>query len=106
MNYRDYKIFNRTAKIRVIRNDYGDDLGYELVLPEANTMEIAEKLASVKHPITHQEMGQWVGLGARDSLRIESGKAAYGADLNEDLTPIEASLEHLISKRRLLEGGF
>jgi glycine cleavage system aminomethyltransferase T len=45
-------------------------------------------------------------LGVRDSLRLESGMCLYGHDLNETITPIEASLNWLISKRRREAGGF
>lgn len=47
-----------------------------------------------------------VGLGARDSLRLESGLCLYGHDLNETTSPIEGTLAWTISKRRREEGGF
>jgi len=46
------------------------------------------------------------GLGARDSLRLESGLCLYGHDLNEDTSPIEGALAWLIGKRRREQGGF
>ena len=47
-----------------------------------------------------------IGLGARDSLRLEAGLPLYGHDLDTDTTPIEADLGFAISKRRRAEGGF
>jgi hypothetical protein len=47
-----------------------------------------------------------IGLGARDSLRLEAGLPLYGHDLDEETTPVEADLGFAISKRRRAEGGF
>jgi aminomethyltransferase len=47
-----------------------------------------------------------VGLGARDSLRLEAGLCLYGHDLNETISPIEGTLAWTISKRRREQGGF
>jgi aminomethyltransferase len=56
---------------------------------------------------------EMAGLGARDSLRLEAGLCLYGHDLNEDITPVEASLTWTIGfhsfdigKRRRTQGGF
>ena len=47
-----------------------------------------------------------IGLGARDSLRLEAGLCLYGHDIDETTTPIEADLLWSIQKRRRTEGGF
>ena len=47
-----------------------------------------------------------VGLGARDSLRLEAGLCLYGNDLDQTTTPSEAGLLWTIGKRRRTEGGF
>lgn len=47
-----------------------------------------------------------IGLGARDSLRLEAGMPLYGHDLDETTTPIDASLAWVIGKRRREQGGF
>lgn len=47
-----------------------------------------------------------IGLGARDSLRLEAGLCLYGHDINEYISPIEAALSWTISKRRKESGGY
>jgi aminomethyltransferase len=47
-----------------------------------------------------------VGLGARDSLRLEAGLPLYGHDINQETSPVEAGLAWSIQKRRRVEGGF
>jgi aminomethyltransferase len=47
-----------------------------------------------------------IGLGARDSLRLEAGLPLYGHDLDETIDPVQGDLSFAISKRRRAEGGF
>ncbi len=47
-----------------------------------------------------------IGLGARDTLRLEAGLCLYGHDIDETTTPVEAGLAWTIAKRRRAEGGF
>jgi aminomethyltransferase len=47
-----------------------------------------------------------IGLGARDSLRLEAGLPLYGHDLDTNTTPVMADLQFAIQKRRRSEGGF
>jgi aminomethyltransferase len=47
-----------------------------------------------------------IGLGARDSLRLEAGLCLYGHDIDETTSPVEAGLAWSIGKRRRAEGGF
>ena len=49
---------------------------------------------------------QLIGLGARDTLRLEAGLCLYGHELGIDKTPIEANLKWAISKERMVKGGF
>ena len=60
----------------------------------------------IKSPTDGSNLNEMVGLGARDSLRLEAGLCLYGHDLNESISPIEAALAWTISKRRKEEGGY
>ena len=76
----------------------GED-GYEISIAEQFVRELAEALTQLKETA-------WVGLGARNSLRLETGLCLYGQDLTTDTTPIEADLLWSIQKRRRTDGGF
>eukprot|EP01132_Coremiostelium_polycephalum_P004555 gene4555-5676_t len=83
----------------VTRCGYTGEDGFEISVPSNKAVELAQillKSGEIKP----------AGLGARDSLRLEAGLCLYGHDLNEDITPIEATLGWLLSKRRKEEGGF
>ena len=65
-----------------------------------------EKLWTIKDPEDGEQVCMPIGLGARDSLRLEAGLCLYGHELNEDVSPIEAMLAWTISKRRKEKLGF
>lgn len=75
----------------VSRTGYTGELGYELYLPSDNALEIWEKLAS-------DERVEPIGLGARDTLRLEIGYPLYGQDLDEEHTPKEAGAGFFLKK--------
>ena len=83
----------------ISRSGYTGEDGFESSLPAARAEAVAALLAS-------QEEVKPIGLGARDSLRLEAGLPLYGHDLDTDTTPIEADLGFAVSKRRRAEGGF
>lgn len=85
--------------VSVSRSGYTGEDGYEIMLPGEACHTLAEELLS------HPEV-TFVGLGARDSLRLEAGLCLYGHDLTEEITPVEADLVWAIQKRRRSEGGF
>ena len=87
------------VKVGICRSGYTGEDGFELSVPAEAAQALAEALladARVKP----------VGLGARDSLRLEAGLPLYGHDLTPDITPVMAGLGFAISKRRKVEGGF
>lgn len=81
----------------VNRAGYTGEDGFEISVKNAD----AEKLAKL---LLSQAEVEAVGLGARDSLRLESGLCLYGHELKEDITPIEAGLIWSISKSRRKDG--
>ena len=88
----------QSRKLFVTRSGYTGEDGFEISLPN----KIAETFAK----ILVNNGAQPIGLGARDTLRLEAGLCLYGHDINETTTPIEANLKWAISKRRRDEGGF
>jgi aminomethyltransferase len=83
----------------VSRSGYTGEDGYEISVSGEDAEGLAEALAA--HPSVKP-----IGLGARDSLRLEAGLPLYGHDLNESTNPVSAGLSFAISKRRREEGGF
>ncbi|MCW9039795.1 MAG: glycine cleavage system aminomethyltransferase GcvT [Rhodospirillales bacterium] len=83
----------------VTRSGYTGEDGYEISIPAAEAEKIARLL------LAEVEVAP-VGLGARDSLRLEAGLCLYGSDIDTQTTPVEAGLTWAIGKRRREEGGF
>ncbi len=83
----------------VSRSGYTGEDGYEISLPAARADMLARLLLS-------QSDVAPIGLGARDSLRLEAGLCLYGHELDESVDPVEAGLAWSIQKRRRVEGGF
>ncbi len=83
----------------ISRSGYTGEDGFEISVAAAK----ADKLARL---LLAQEGVQPIGLGARDSLRLEAGLCLYGHDIDETTSPVEAGLEWSIQKRRRTEGGF
>jgi aminomethyltransferase len=83
----------------ISRTGYTGEDGFEISLPAAQAGPFARSLLAVPEVMM-------IGLGARDSLRLEAGLPLYGHDLDETITPVDASLAWVIGKRRREEGGF
>jgi len=83
----------------VSRCGYTGEDGYEISVHNDDAEKLARSL------LVHDEVAP-VGLGARDTLRLEAGLCLYGADLNEETTPVEAALTWTIGKRRKIEKNF
>jgi aminomethyltransferase len=85
--------------VRLFRSGYTGEDGFEISIPGDKAEAVAKALLS-------QAEVQPIGLGARDSLRLEAGLCLYGSDIDTTTTPVEANLSWIIGKRRKLEGGF
>ena len=81
----------------VSRSGYTGEDGYEISVPADQAEALARRL------LAEPEVAP-IGLGARDSLRLEAGLCLYGHDMSEASTPIEASLLWAISKARRADG--
>lgn len=84
---------------RLSRLGYTGEDGFEVSIQANYVNQLASDLLSCE-PVTP------IGLGARDSLRLEAGLCLYGQDIDKDTTPVEAGLAWTIGKERRLRGGF
>jgi aminomethyltransferase len=85
--------------VQIARAGYTGEDGFEISLP-------AEAAAAIADLLCGEPEVQPIGLGARDSLRLEAGLPLYGHDLTPETSPVEAGLIFGINKRRRTEGGF
>ncbi len=77
----------------ISRSGYTGEDGYEISVPAAEA-------ARVWNTLVADERVRPIGLGARDSLRLEAGLPLYGHDVDETVSPIEADLGFAVSKKR------
>ena len=83
----------------ISRSGYTGEDGFEISVASAAVEAVADAL-------TADERVRPIGLGARDSLRLEAGLPLYGHDLDRETTPVMAGIEFAIGKRRRADGGF
>jgi len=82
----------------VSRSGYTGEDGFEISVPAADAERLAKTL--LENPDVMP-----IGLGARDSLRLEAGLCLYGHDIDTDTTPVEAALEWSVQKSRRSGGA-
>nr|WP_284147763.1 MULTISPECIES: glycine cleavage system aminomethyltransferase GcvT [Pseudomonas] len=97
--------FMQFARVRLLgvdcyvsRSGYTGEDGYEISVPTQDALMLARSL------LAEPEV-EAIGLGARDSLRLEAGLCLYGHDMAQHTTPVEASLSWAISKARRADGA-
>ena len=84
--------------IYIARSGYTGEDGFEISIPNNKVEKLIKIFIS--------NLVKPIGLGARDTLRLEAGLCLYGHDLNEKINPIEANLKWAIAKKRREKGGF
>jgi aminomethyltransferase len=101
MAFMTYGRFESAAfgRLTISRSGYTGEDGFEILVRAEHAEAFA--LALLNNPSV-----RWIGLGARDSLRLEAGLCLYGHDLDEATSPIEADLAWIIQKRRRAAGDF
>ncbi|WP_064685470.1 glycine cleavage system aminomethyltransferase GcvT [Rhizobium bangladeshense] len=82
----------------VSRSGYSGEDGFEISIPSDKAVDVTMRL--LEHPDV-----QAIGLGARDSLRLEAGLCLYGNDIDTSTSPVEAALEWAIQKARRGNGA-
>ncbi len=97
MDIADIELLGETAWIS--RSGYTGEDGFEISFPAAKATELARNLLEDANV-------EPIGLGARDSLRLEAGLCLYGHDIDTSTSPVEAALVWGMQKRRREEGGF
>ena len=83
----------------ISRSGYTGEDGFEISVDCDHAAALADRLCAI-------DSVKPIGLGARDSLRLEAGLPLYGHDLDETVSPVEGDLGFAVSKRRRAEGGF
>ncbi|MEL7257286.1 MAG: glycine cleavage T C-terminal barrel domain-containing protein, partial [Pseudomonadota bacterium] len=98
MKFLDTGIFTSDfGELWISRSGYTGEDGYEISVPEDQADAFARALLA--HDVVEP-----IGLGARDSLRLEAGLCLYGQDIDTSTTPVEAGLTWAIQKSRRAEG--
>ncbi len=90
--YGDHFDYN-SAKLYITRSGYTGEDGFEISIKNEDAEAFAEKLI--------ENGSKLIGLGARDTLRLEAGLCLYGNDLDNETSPIEANLKWAIPKSRI-----
>ena len=83
----------------ISRSGYTGEDGFEVSVPGSAVEALADAILG-------DPLARPIGLGARDSLRLEAGLPLYGHDIDRGTTPVMAGLNFAINKRRKAEGGF
>ncbi len=99
LNFMSGNWFNfQEQKVYVTRSGYTGEDGFEVSIMNELAEDFTKKLI--------RNGAKLIGLGARDTLRLEAGLCLYGHELDKEKTPVEANLRWAISKERISQGNF
>jgi aminomethyltransferase len=100
LRFMESGVFHLNAEaVYISRSGYTGEDGFEISVPAAAAESFARQLLAEPEVLP-------IGLGARDTLRLEAGLPLYGQDMDDSASPVEAALSFSIGKRRRAEGGF
>ena len=99
LGFMRFRRFDHGAGVVVSRSGYTGEDGYEVLIDAADADAFWAALVA-------DQRVKPIGLGARDSLRLEAGLPLYGHDLDDTTSPVEASLTFALSKRRRTAADF
>ncbi len=85
--------------LRITRSGYTGEDGFEISVPAEFAESLADRLCA-------EIEVRPIGLGARDSLRLEAGLPLYGHDITEEIDPVSADLGFALTKKRREQGGW
>jgi aminomethyltransferase len=85
-------------ELRISRSGYTGEDGFEISLPAAAAASVAQRLLD-------SDDVRWIGLGARDTLRLEAGMCLYGNDIDDATTPVSASIGWAVGAARRAGGA-
>ncbi len=98
--FMEHGVFHvKSEALFISRSGYTGEDGFEISVPTASAESLARQLLAEPEVLP-------IGLGARDTLRLEAGLPLYGQDMDEATSPVEAGLAFSIGKRRREQGGF
>ena len=99
LNFMSGNWFNYLEEtIYITRSGYTGEDGFEISIKNTEVEKFTQKMIN--------EGAKLIGLGARDTLRLEAGLCLYGHDMDINKSPVEANLKWAISKNRIVSGGF
>ena len=99
LNFMSGNWFNyNQSKVYITRSGYTGEDGFEVSISNEQAEKFVKELM--------ENGSKLIGLGARDTLRLEAGLCLYGHELDINKTPVEANLKWAISKERVENGGF
>jgi len=90
--------FINGVQCTISRSGYTGEDGFEISIKNQDAQALAELILSFDSVVP-------IGLGARDTLRLEAGLSLYGHELSDDISPVEAGLTWLIDKEKLIYPG-